>query len=100
MKLTGKEARDVIYGDSDDWEEVTGTVLIVDKSRWSIQKEGVFLHKPSKKHYEFYWQVGATEMQDEQPFEYDKEVEPVEVELKEVIIQKWMPVSQTFCLVR
>ena len=95
MKLTGKEARDVIWGDSDDWEETIDTVQVTGKSRWSIQKEGVFLHKPSNKHYEFYWQVGATEMQDEQPFEYEKEVHPVEVELKEIVVQKWVPVNQT-----
>lgn len=93
MKLTGKEARDIVWGDSDDWEEVINTVRAIDKSRWSIEKEGVFLHKPSNKYYKFYWQVGATEMQDEQPFEYEDEVEPVEVELKEVIVQKWIPVN-------
>jgi hypothetical protein len=94
MKLTGEEARDIIRGDSDDWEEVPNTVQTTGKSRWNVQYEGVFLHKPSNKYYEFYWQVGATEMQDEQPYEYVDYVEPTEVELQEVVVEKWVPVQQ------
>jgi hypothetical protein len=93
MKLTAKEARDVVFDCSDDWSEVQGTVEITGKSRWSIQKEGVFLHKPSNKYYLFEWQVGATEMQDEQPYEHDYDVEPVEVELQEVVVDQWVPVE-------
>jgi hypothetical protein len=94
MKLTAEEARDIVFDCSDDWSTVQGTVEVTGKSRWSIYKEGVFLHKPSNKYYLFEWQVGATEMQDEQPYEYVDYVEPTEVVLQEVVVKQWVPVQK------
>ena len=37
---------------------------------------------------------GATELQDERPWEYQDEVECIEVELKEVKVKKWVPVDE------
>lgn len=48
------------------------------KSRWSIEYRRVFEHEG--KYYETYYRVGATESQDESPYEYDDE----EIECKEV----------------
>lgn len=36
---------------------------------------------------------GATEYQDERPWEYEDEVKCTEVELKEAKVKKWMPVD-------
>lgn len=90
MKLSAEVAREVIYGDNEDWKEVTKS--ITSRSRWSIFYEGVFLHVPSNKHYWFNWSVGATEQQDEIPYEFDKEVEPVEVRPVEKVVTDWVPV--------
>jgi hypothetical protein len=64
---------------------------IVDTGRWSIHHEIIFAH--DGKFYQTYYSEGATEMQDESPWEYENEVECVEVELKEVKIKKWVPVK-------
>lgn len=92
MKLTRDEAREVIYGDHEDFEAVKGTVKIIDQGRWSTASEGVFLHKPSGKHYLLNWSQGSTESQDESPFEYS-DPDPVEVESKEVTVIEWVPVN-------
>lgn len=61
---------------------------ITDTSRWSIYHEIVFEH--DGKFYMTDYSEGATEMQDESPWEYENEVECVEVELKEVKVVKWV----------
>lgn len=78
MKFTRQQLVDSL--DDDD-----ATVLseICDTSRWSIQYRRVF--KLDGKFYETFYSVGATEQQDESPYEYDSEsiecdeVAPVEV---------------------
>lgn len=64
---------------------------IIDTSRWSIIHEIVFEDKG--KFYKTYYSEGATEMQDERPWEYEDNIECTEVELKEVMIKKWVPVE-------
>ena len=90
MKLSKEDARSIVYDDHEDWSKVESE--IVDTSRWSIMYEGVFLHKPSNKHYSLGWQVGATEQQDERPFEYEDEVEATEVVQVEKIVKVWKAV--------
>lgn len=51
---------------------------IVGKSRWSVRNRRVF--KWEGKYYETAYSYGATEGQDESPYEY----EPAEIECKEV----------------
>lgn len=57
---------------------------IVDTGRWSIHSNLIFKDKASGKFYEVRYSVGATESQDEAPFEYEEddvkcyEVRPVE----------------------
>lgn len=92
MLLTGKQARDIVYEENEDWEEVFGTQKTTGHSRWAVNYTGIFRHIPTNKHYRFNWRKGATEYQDEKPFEYDKEVEVEEVELKEVMVKKWVKV--------
>ena len=64
---------------------------IVDTTRWSVVHEIVF--EDNGKFYQTTYSEGATEMQDERPWEYDDEVECTEVELREVKVKKWMPVE-------
>ena len=90
MKLTSEEAREVVYDDHEDFETVKKE--ITDTSRWSIFYEGVFKHKPTEKLYWVSWSVGATEQQDERPFEYGGEVDFVEVKPVEVVKIEYVPV--------
>ena len=64
---------------------------VVDNSRWSIHHEIVFEHEG--KFYKTWYSVGATEYQDESPWEYDDDVQCREVELKEVMVKQWVPVG-------
>lgn len=64
---------------------------IVDNSRWSIQHEIIFEHEG--KNYRAYYSVGATEQQDESPWEFDTEVEVVEVHEVEKMVKVWEEVS-------
>lgn len=63
---------------------------IIGTSRWSIQHEIIFLH--NDKYWKTYYQVGATESQDEGPWEYDSDVDCVEVELVEKLVKVWQEV--------
>lgn len=64
---------------------------IVDTGRWSIYHRIVF--SDNGKFYETSYSEGATECQDERPWEYEDEIECTEVELKEVKVKKWVPVN-------
>lgn len=64
---------------------------IIDTTRWSIVHEIVF--ENNGKFYMTTYSEGATECQDERPWEYDDEIECTEVELKEVKVKKWIPVE-------
>lgn len=63
--------------DEFDPEQVVLTECI-GKSRWSLRYRQVFKHED--KFYETYFSCGATEHQDESPYEYESD----EIECKEV----------------
>lgn len=72
------------------WEGVDGFKVVenemFDTSRWSIHYKLVFEHEG--KFYETSYSRGATESQDEQPFEYDDDdIECNEVALVEKVIK-------------
>jgi hypothetical protein len=90
LELTKKEARDIVYEDAEGWKQVH--LDIVETTRWSIGYSGVFKHKESDKFYKLNWYQGATECQDEKPFEYT-EPDPVEVEPVEVTVVQYKPVE-------
>jgi hypothetical protein len=71
---------------------VPGTEQPTDHGRWSVGYTGVFQHTPTRKHYRLNWSRGATECQDESPFEYT-DPDPVEVEQREVTAIQWVPVA-------
>jgi hypothetical protein len=65
---------------------------VIDNSRWSIDHELVF--KYNDKFYQTYYSVGATECQDEHPWEYDDEVNCTEVIQQETKVMAWIPVKE------
>jgi len=64
---------------------------VVDNSRWSVQHEIIFEY--DGKFYITSYSVGATEMQDESPWEYDKTVDCWEVVKKPVTVEQWVEVK-------
>ena len=77
LKLSVEDARNAVWDDHEDFEPVEEK--IVDTSRWSIHYEKIMKHVPSGKLFRAYYSRGATECQEERPFEYEDEVEFVEV---------------------
>jgi hypothetical protein len=63
-------------------DKITGT------SRWSIHHEIVF--EDNGKFYSAHYSEGATECQDESPWDYQDEIECYEVELKEITKLEWV----------
>lgn len=84
LQLTKTEARNAISGDLDGFEVIKDEIC--DKSRWSINYELIIKRVSDNKFFRDYYSSGATESQDESPWEYDEpsftEVFPI---TKEVI---------------
>ena len=91
MKLTGDEAREIVWKCNKDWKQIEYD--LVDNDRWSLHYEGIFKHIPTEKYYKLQWSVGATEYQDEKPFQYTKEVIPIEVHKVKKTIEAWEPIN-------
>ena len=82
MKFKKEFMQEVAYDEAEGVEIIENN--IVDNSRWSVIHKIIFLFKD--KFYQSSYSVGATEQQDESPYEYDDE----EIECSEV-----KPVSKT-----
>ena len=81
---------DVLNGDTEDTEVILDKIY--DTSRWSIRSELVF--KFENKFYHTCYSRGATEQQDESPWEYDGEdIECSEVKPVEVITVEYISVD-------
>lgn len=80
LELTGGDARNIIYEDSKDYNVIKNE--IVNHTRWSVIHEIVIQRVSDGKYFKDSYSEGATEMQDESPYEYDdpefKEVFPIE----------------------
>ena len=63
---------------------------IIDRTRWSIIYEMIF--EDNEKFYRCIYLDGATEYQDQDIFDDEKEIECEEVEKKVVQREEWMPV--------
>lgn len=87
MKFKKEDLQDLIWKNK-VYEEIT------DHSRWTVDCWTVdywCVFEYEGKHYGVSYGVGATECQDLSPFDYDpEEIECVEMELKEVTIEKWV----------
>lgn len=64
---------------------------VIGNDRWSVHHCIIFEYEG--KYYRAYYSVGATEMQDESPWEYEDVVSCEEVELREVLVKQWCPVE-------
>lgn len=64
---------------------------VVGNSRWSVQHSIIFEYQG--KFYSTSYSVGATEMQDERPWEYEDTVDCYEVVKKPVTVEKWVEVE-------
>ena len=80
LNLTVGQSQELLFGDLDDFEVVKDK--IIENSRWSIRHLLIVKRTSDGKFFQDGYSVGATEMQEERPWEYDKpnflEVFPVE----------------------
>lgn len=78
-----EDLQEMLFGDAPGIEVIEDEVE--DTTRWSVIHSVVFKDLETGKFYSTGYSVGATEYQDESPFEYEpdvvkcEEVEPVEV---------------------
>jgi hypothetical protein len=75
--MTKDEGRQLINGELEGWE--TMQTRYTDHKRWSVCYSGIFKHLASDNYYRVDWQKGATEYQDEEPFDHD---DPVLVQVR------------------
>ena len=68
---------------------------IIDKSRWSVHHEIVWRldEQPEGEAYRAYYNIGATEMQDQRPWEDEDTVEAAVVRQIERVVKVWEPVE-------
>ena len=82
LNITKEQGRSIVWEDTPDYitveNKVTGT------GRWSTSHRMVVQRKSDGKFFAGCYSVGATESQDERPFEYDNP-DFIEVEKKEVL---------------
>lgn len=90
LNLTKEQTLELIWGDLEGYKEIQNN--IVEKTRWSIIHEIVVQRLSDGKYFMDNYSVGATEQQDEGPYEYSKpdfvEVKPIEVKRIEYKIVK------------
>jgi hypothetical protein len=70
LQLTSKEGRMIVYGDSEDFNIVEEKITSV--SRWSIHYRIVIARKTDGKFFVGTYSKGATESQEEHPFDYSE----------------------------
>lgn len=87
--FTNEELRLMAYDDCEYLTKVDSK--IEDIGRWSIFYKVVFLDDRDGKYYTSKYSVGATEHQEERPYEYESDIISCkEVELKEVMVKQWV----------
>ena len=68
VNIPGEDAREIIYGDESDFKIVQDEMI--DHSRWSILHRLIVQRVSDGLFFESTYRVGATESQDESPWEY------------------------------
>lgn len=86
MKYSKKQMQSLAYGYGDNGDLEKIEEKIIDHTRWSVVSQMIFKDTTTGKFYRSSFSVGATEMQDESAYEYDKD----EIEVEEVV-----PVEKT-----
>ena len=87
ITISRDEARAALFEDDDRFEIIEDN--IVDNTRWSIIHDFVWQEVATGKFFSGTYSRGATEQQDESPFEYDDEVELTEVEQALQVVKVW-----------
>jgi hypothetical protein len=88
MKFKKEFMQRLVYGDEREYKSFIVEDKIVDTSRWSIIHSIIFYH--DGKYYESSYSVGATENQDERPYEYDDdEIECPEMVRVKKVVEVW-----------
>lgn len=79
VTLSAAEARQIICGDHRDYKVIETT--ITGTGRWSIYKETIIQRISDGKYFRTHYSEGATEAQDEQPYDWGTpeftEVKPI-----------------------
>lgn len=101
IKINKQLLIDLIGGYSDNTRFEVVDQTISDTSRWSIYYDCTIVDKETGKFYDASYKEGATEMQDESPFEYDDtdadgnlELDEVEPYVETIIRYKKIPNDQ------
>jgi len=68
ITLTGEEGRKIVWGETENYHIISDE--IIDHGRWSILHEAIVLKVDEGNFYQTHYSVGATEYQDESPYEY------------------------------
>lgn len=68
LNLTKEQAREIIWDDNEDFIEIRNE--IVDHGRWTVTYEIIVQRKSDGKYFRDEYRQGATENQDERPYEY------------------------------
>lgn len=90
MIFNKQTLRDIVWDDAEGYEKISED--LVDSSRWSLYYEMIFKDLNSGKFYSTSYSTGATECQDESPYEDDPdEIEVTEVVPTEVTVIKYLP---------
>lgn len=92
MKFSKEELQELAWEDFDSDRFEVIYQEIIDTSRWSIRYSMIF--KFEDKFFSTAYSVGATESQDERPYEYEGDlIECIEVEPYEVTVTKYREVK-------
>lgn len=84
--------RDIISDCADGYTVIESN--ITDNSRWSIHHECVFMRSSDGVFFRTQYSIGATEYQDERPYECDGDTIAVEVVVPmKVVVTKYVPVE-------
>lgn len=67
--------------------------IIIDQSRWLTSFQIVFQDPMDGKYYQTFYSAGSTESQDYIPWEDEEEIKAIEVELREVVVEQYVPVE-------
>ena len=96
MQLEKELLLSILNEDIDDdspWSIVEND--IIDTSRWSEIYNFTVHDKETNKYYNTIYSCGATECQDEGPWEYEGDlIDVIEVEPKEVTVIRYVPVTK------
>jgi hypothetical protein len=83
---------DLPYGMNEDTDVEVLEDTQIGTTRWSIRHKLIVRIKD--KFYSTIYATGATECQDEQPWQYEKEVTFTEVHQVEKLVKVWEPVDE------